>query len=51
MFEVEKVGVRIITRSQSGERRNGLMKMSLTLSFRAPGVHIFDVVAPGLKKH
>ena len=27
------------------------MKMSSAPSFGAPGGHIFDVVAPGLKKH
>ena len=27
------------------------MKMSYAPSFRAPGGHIFDVVAQGLKKH
>jgi hypothetical protein len=51
MLEVEKVGARIIIGSQSGGRRNGHMKMNSALSFGAPGDHIFDVVAPGLKKH
>ena len=30
---------------------NDDMKMSYAPSFRAPGGHIFDVVAQGLKKH
>ncbi len=51
MFEVDKGGVRIITGSQSVGRPNGHMKMSSAPSFGAPGGHIFDVVAPGLKKH
>ena len=37
--------------SQPGGRPNGHMKMSSAPSFGAPGGHIFDVVAPGLKKH
>jgi hypothetical protein len=49
MFEVEKGGVQIIFVSQSGGRPNGHMKMSSAPSFGAPGGHIFDVVAPGLK--
>ena len=51
MFEVEKGGVRIIIVSQSVGCPNGHMKMSSAPSFGAPGGHIFDVVAPGLKKH
>ena len=51
MFEVEKGGVRIVIVSQSGGRPNGHMKMSSAPSFGAPGGHIFDVVAQGLKKH
>ncbi len=34
-----------------GVRPNEDMKMSSAPSFGAPGGHIFDVVAPGLKKH
>ena len=37
--------------SQSGFHPNEDMKMSYAPSFRAPGGHIFDVVAQGLKKH
>ena len=37
--------------SQSGCYPNEDMKMSYAPSFRAPGGHIFDVVAQGLKKH
>ena len=37
--------------SQSGCHPNGDMKFSYAPSFRAPGGHIFDVVAQGLKKH
>ena len=37
--------------SQSGCHPNEDMKMSYAPSFRAPGGHIFDVVAQGLKKH
>ena len=37
--------------SQSGWHPNENMKMSYAPSFRAPGGHIFDVVAQGLKKH
>ena len=37
--------------SQSGWHPNEDMKMSYAPSFRAPGGHIFDVVAQGLKKH
>ncbi len=48
MFEDEIGGVRIITESQLGGHH---MKMSSAPSFRAPGGHIFDVVAQGLKKH
>ena len=36
---------------QSGWQTNEDMKMSYAPSFRAPGGHIFDVVAQGLKKH
>ncbi len=50
MFEVEKGGVRIIIVSQFGRRPNGHMKMNSAPSFGAPGGHMFDVVAPGLKK-
>ncbi len=51
MFEVEIGGVRIIIESQSWRRFNGDMKISSAPSFGAPGGHIFDVVAQGLKKH
>jgi hypothetical protein len=51
MFEVEIGDVRIIIVSQSGWRPNGHMKMSSAPRFGAPGGHIFDVVAQGLKKH
>ncbi len=51
MFEVEIGGVRITIESQSWGRPNGDMKMSSAPSFGAPGGHIFDVVAQGLKKH
>ncbi len=53
MFEDEIGGVRIIMESQFqlGGHPNEDMKMSSAPSFRAPGVHIFDVVAQGLKKH
>ena len=51
MFEDEIGGVRIIMESQSGRYPNEDMKMSYAPSFRAPGGHIFDVVAQGLKKH
>jgi hypothetical protein len=51
MFEVEIVGVRIIIESQSRGRPKEDMKMSSASSFGAPGGHIFDVVAQGLKKH
>ena len=37
--------------SQSGCHPNEDMKMSYAPSFRAPGGHIFDVVAQGLKIH
>jgi hypothetical protein len=37
--------------SQSGYHPNKDMKISYAPSFRAPGGHIFDVVAQGLKKH
>ena len=37
--------------SQSGCHPNEDMKMSYAPSLRAPGGHIFDVVAQGLKKH
>ncbi len=51
MFEIEIGSVRIVMKSQSGERPNRHMKMSSAPSFGAPGGHIFDVVALGLKKH
>ncbi len=51
MFEVEIGGVGIIIGFQSWKRPNGHMKMSSEPSFGAPGGHIFDVVAQGLKKH
>jgi hypothetical protein len=51
MFEVKKEGVGIIIGSQSVGRPNGHMKRSSAPSFGAPGGHIFDVVAPGLKEH
>ena len=50
MFEDEIGGVRIIIESQLGGHPNEDMKMSSAPSFRAPGGHIFDVVAQGLKK-
>jgi hypothetical protein len=37
--------------SQSGCHPNEDMKMSYAPSYRAPGGHIFDVVAQILKKH
>ncbi len=43
--------MRIIVESQWGVRPNKGMKMSSATSFGAPGGHIFDVVAQGLKKH
>jgi hypothetical protein len=51
MFEVEIGVVRKIIGSQSWGRPNGHKKMSSEPSFGAPGGHIFDVVARGLKKH
>ncbi len=51
MFEVKKGGVRIIIGSQSGGLPYGHMKISSAPILGAPGDHIFDVVAPGLKKH
>ena len=51
MFEDEIGGMRIIIESQSVKHPNEGMKMSSAPSFGAPGGHIFDVVAPGLKKH
>jgi hypothetical protein len=51
MFEVKIGGVRIIIESQSWGRPNRDMKMSSAPSFGAPGGHIVDVVAQGLKKH
>ncbi len=51
MFEDEIGGVRMIIESQSGEHPNEDMKMSSAPNFRAPGCHIVDVVAQGLKKH
>ena len=50
MFEDEIGGVRIIIESQSVKHPNEDMKMSSAPSFWAPGGHIFDVVAQGLKK-
>jgi hypothetical protein len=49
MFEDKIGGVQIIMESQSGGHRNEGMKMSSAPNFRAPGGHIFDVVAQGLK--
>jgi hypothetical protein len=49
MFEIEIGSVRIIMESQSRGRPNEHMKMSSAPSFGAPGGHIFDVVALGLK--
>jgi hypothetical protein len=43
--------VHIIIEFQSGGRPNEDMKMSSAPCFEAPGVHISDVVAQGLKKH
>ena len=43
--------MRTIIESQSGSHPNEDMKMSYAPSFRAPGGHIFDVVAQGLKIH
>ncbi len=43
--------MRTIIESQSGWHPNKDMKMSYSPSFRAPGGHIFDVVAQELKKH
>ncbi len=37
--------------SQLGWHPNEDMQMSYAPTFRAPGGHIFDVVAEGLKKH
>ena len=51
MFEDEIGGVRIIIESQSGEHPNEDMNMSSAPNFWAPGGHIVDVVAQGLKKH
>ena len=51
MFEDEIGGVQIIIESQSVRHPNKDMKMSSTPNFRAPGGHIVDVVAQGLKKH
>ena len=51
MFEDEIGGVRIISESQSVVHPNEDMKMSSAPNFRAPGGHIVDVVAQGLKKH
>ncbi len=41
--------MRIIIESQLGMHPNEDMKMSSAPSFGAPGGHIFDVVAQGLK--
>ena len=51
MFEDEIKGVRIIIESQWGGRSIEDMKMSSAPSFGAPGGHVFDVVAQGLKTH
>ena len=51
IVENEIGNVRTIMESQSGWHPNEDMKMSYAPSFRAPGGHIFDVVAQGLKKH
>ncbi len=51
MFEDEIGGVRIIIESQSVRHSNEDMKMTSAPNFRAPGGHIVDVVAQGLKKH
>ena len=51
IFEGEIGGERITIESKSGGRPNEDMKMSSASSFGAPGGHIFDVVAQGLKKH
>ena len=51
IFEDEIGNVRTIMESQSGWHPNEDMKMSYAPSCRAPGGHIFDVVAQGLKKH
>ena len=51
IFEDEIGNVRTIMMSQSGWHPNEDMKMSYAPSCRAPGGHIFDVVAQGLKKH
>ena len=51
MFEDKIGGVRIIMEFQSVRHPNEDMKMSSAPNFRAPGGHIVDVVAQGLKKH
>jgi hypothetical protein len=51
MFEDKIGGVRIIMESQLGGHPNKDMKMSSAPSSSAPGGHIFEVVAQGLKKH
>ncbi len=51
IFEDEIGNVRTIMASQSGCHPNEDMKIRYAPSFRAPGGHIFDVVAQGLKKH
>ena len=43
--------MRIIIEAQCGRRPIEDIKMSSAPSFGAPGGHIFDVVAEGLKKH
>ncbi len=50
MFKVNIGGVRTIMESLLGGHPNEDMKMRFAPSFRAPGGHIFDVVALGLKK-
>ncbi len=51
MFEDEIEGVGIIIESQSGGRPNGDKIRSSGPSLGAPGGHICDVLAQGLKKH
>ena len=51
MFEDKIGGVRIIMEFQSVWHPDEDMKMSSAPNFRAPGGHIVDVVAQGLKKH
>ncbi len=51
IFEDEIGGVRITIESQWGGEPNEVMKMSSVTNFGASGGHIYDVVAPELKKH